>query len=59
MGADGRLYASQPQQKRIVSYGPAGDEKVVAQNVVADDLAVTAKGGGLLRRQRAQDRGAG
>jgi gluconolactonase len=44
VGADGRLYASQPQQKRIVSYAPAGDEKVVAQNVVADDLAVTAKG---------------
>ncbi len=43
-GADGRLYASQPQQKRIISYGPAGDEKVVAQNVVADDLTVTAKG---------------
>ncbi len=45
VGADGRLYASQPTQKRIVSYGPAGDEKVVAQNVVADDLAVTLKGG--------------
>ena len=44
IGADGRLYASQPAQKRIVSWGPAGDEKVVAQNVVADDLAVTAKG---------------
>ncbi len=44
VGADGRLYASQPQQKRVVSYGPAGDEKVVAQNVTADDLAVTAKG---------------
>lgn len=44
MGADGRLYASQTQLKRIVSYGPAGDEKTIAQNVVADDLAVTAKG---------------
>lgn len=46
VGADGRLYASQPQQKRIVSFGTgtAADIKVVAQNVVADDLAVTAKG---------------
>ena len=44
IGGDGRLYVSEPQQKRIVSYGPAGDEKIVAQNVVADDLAVTAKG---------------
>jgi sugar lactone lactonase YvrE len=44
MGADGRLYASQPQQKRIVSFGPAGDEKIVAQSVAADDLAVTANG---------------
>jgi enterochelin esterase-like enzyme/sugar lactone lactonase YvrE len=44
VGADGRLYASQPAQKRILSYGQAGDEKFVAQNVVADDLAITAKG---------------
>ncbi|MDE3199272.1 MAG: SMP-30/gluconolactonase/LRE family protein [Acidobacteriota bacterium] len=40
-GADGRLYASQPGQKRIVSYGPGGDEKVVATGVVANDLALT------------------
>jgi len=45
-GADGRLYASQPASRRIVSYGPAGDEKVVAQNVQANDLALT-KGGGI------------
>jgi sugar lactone lactonase YvrE len=44
VGADGRLYASQPGRKRIVSYGPGGDEKVVAQNVEANDLAPTAKG---------------
>ncbi len=44
VGADGRLYGVQPQQKRIVSWGPGGDEKIVAQNVSADDLAVTAKG---------------
>jgi len=41
---DGRLYASQPGRKRIVSYGPGGDEKVAAQNVEASDLAITAKG---------------
>src|SRR5262245_22715338 len=37
MGADGRLYATQPAAKRIVSYGPGGDEKIVAQNVQAND----------------------
>jgi len=45
IGPDGRLYASQPARKRIVSYGAGGDEKVVVQNVEADDLAITAKGG--------------
>jgi len=44
VGADGRLYASQLARKRIVSYGTSGDEKVVAQNVEANDLALTAKG---------------
>lgn len=44
IGADGRLYASQPAAKRIVSFSPAGDEKVVAQNVEANDIAITAKG---------------
>lgn len=44
VGSDGRLYASQLARKRIVSYGAAGDEKVVAQNVEANDLAMTAKG---------------
>lgn len=43
-GADGRLYASQPTQKRIVSFGPEGDEKIVAQNVEAQALAITQKG---------------
>ncbi|NOT59897.1 MAG: gluconolactonase, partial [Acidobacteria bacterium] len=43
-GADGRLYASQLARKRIVSYGASGDEKVVANNVTANDLALTAKG---------------
>ena len=40
-GADGRLYAAQPEQKRIVSYGPGGEEKIVATGVVANDLALT------------------
>ena len=43
-GADGRLYASQPAARRLVSYGPAGDEKVVAQNIQANDLALTRSG---------------
>jgi sugar lactone lactonase YvrE len=45
MGPDGRIYATQPVRKRIVSYGPGGDEKVVADNVEAAGLAVTAKSG--------------
>ncbi|HEV3216628.1 MAG TPA: alpha/beta hydrolase-fold protein [Vicinamibacterales bacterium] len=43
-GADGRLYAAQPAARRIVSYGPAGDEKIVAQNIQANDLALTRTG---------------
>jgi enterochelin esterase-like enzyme/sugar lactone lactonase YvrE len=43
-GPDGRLYASQPGRKRIVSYGPGGDEKVVIAGVEADQLAINAKG---------------
>ncbi len=42
-GPDGRLYASQPKRSRILSYGPSGDEKVVA-SVQANKLAVNAKG---------------
>jgi sugar lactone lactonase YvrE len=44
VGADGRLYAAQLSAKRLVSYGPAGDEKVVAQNIQANDLALTKDG---------------
>jgi gluconolactonase len=44
VGPDGRLYASQPARQRIVSYGPSGDEKTVASNVVANDLAINSKG---------------
>lgn len=43
-GPDGRLYASQLTRKRIVSYGAGGDEKVVANNVEANDLVLTATG---------------
>jgi sugar lactone lactonase YvrE len=44
VGADGRLYATQPSAKRLVSYGPAGDEKTVAQNLDANDFVVTKNG---------------
>ncbi len=43
-GADGRLYATQPSARRLVSYGPAGDEKVVARDIQANDLALTKNG---------------
>lgn len=43
VGPDGRLYASQTARNRIVAYGAGGDEKVVAQNVGANDIAITAK----------------
>ncbi|HEY6987399.1 MAG TPA: alpha/beta hydrolase-fold protein [Bryobacteraceae bacterium] len=44
MGPDGRLYASQLVRKRVVSFGAGGEEKIVAQNVQADDIVVTAHG---------------
>ena len=44
VGADGRLYATQLSAKRLVSYGPAGDEKTVAQNILANDLVLTRSG---------------
>lgn len=44
VGADGRLYAAQLAERRLVSYGPGGDEKVVAQDVKANDLALTMSG---------------
>ena len=42
-GPEGRLYSLQPDRKRIVSYGPGGDEKLVARGVEATDIVVTAK----------------
>ena len=47
VGADGRLYASQPAVQRLVSYGLGGsdnDVKIVAQNIRADDIALTKEG---------------
>ena len=44
IGADGRIYASQPAKQRIISDGPSGVEKTVASNVVANDLVVNGKG---------------
>jgi gluconolactonase len=44
VGPDGLLYASQPAFKRIVAYGSGGDEKVIVQNVQADDIALTVQG---------------
>ncbi len=43
-GPDERLYAAQPSKHRIVSFGPKGDEKLVARDVDASDMAITAKG---------------
>jgi sugar lactone lactonase YvrE len=42
MGPDRRLYATQPVRKRIVSFDANGDEKIVAENVQAEDIAITA-----------------
>jgi gluconolactonase len=44
VGPDGLVYASQPALKRIVVYGAGGDEKVVAENVLANDIVITAEG---------------
>lgn len=45
VGSDGRIYAFQPARKRLVSYSAAGEERVVADNIEAADLAINAKGG--------------
>jgi len=47
VGADGRLYASQTSAQRLVSYalsGAASEIRVVAQNIHANDLALTKDG---------------
>jgi gluconolactonase len=49
-GPDGRLYAAEPSQKRIVSYeatagsAAAGKPTVVARDIAAHDLAITSTG---------------
>jgi sugar lactone lactonase YvrE/predicted esterase len=44
-GADNRLYVAEPSLRRIVSYSAsAGDERIVARDVSAHSLTLTAKG---------------
>jgi gluconolactonase len=43
-GADDHLYAFEAARKQIVSFGPGGDENVLAKDVDAASLAVTARG---------------
>lgn len=43
-GADGRLYCAQSTKKRIVAYSPDGEEKVLADGAVPNDLAVSSHG---------------
>jgi sugar lactone lactonase YvrE/enterochelin esterase-like enzyme len=44
-GADGRLYACEDSQRKIISYGPDGSEQVLANGVYSNDLAVSKNGG--------------
>jgi sugar lactone lactonase YvrE len=44
MGPGDRLYASRRAIGQLVSYGPGGDEKVLAKNIQATAIAVTAQG---------------
>ena len=41
---NGTLYAAQNGKKRIVAYAPDGSEKVLAEDVNSNDLAVSSKG---------------
>jgi len=43
-GSDGRLYATNRETRQVVSWGMDGSEKVVANDLDMNDLAVTAKG---------------
>ncbi len=43
-GADGRLYVAQSTKRRIVAYSPVGAEKVIADGIIGNDLAVSSKG---------------
>ena len=42
-GADGRLYAYQGLTRRLVSYGPGGDERTLAEDVDVEDIAVSVR----------------
>jgi len=44
VGPNGRLYASDPRKRQIVSLGDSGGEQIVAHGVTASDLAITAQG---------------
>ncbi|MBL8174632.1 MAG: SMP-30/gluconolactonase/LRE family protein [Bryobacterales bacterium] len=43
-GPDGRLYACENGRKRIVAYDAGGKERVIAEGVGSNDLAVNGKG---------------
>ncbi len=43
-GPDGRLYACQNGNKKIVAYAPDGQHTTIAEGVDSDDLVVNAKG---------------
>jgi len=43
-GDDGTLYACQNGRKRIVAYSPDGTEKILAEGINSNDLAVTKNG---------------
>ena len=43
-GDDGTLYACQNGRKRIVAYSPDGKEKILAEGINSNDLAVTKNG---------------
>ncbi|MFT4040627.1 MAG: alpha/beta hydrolase-fold protein [Thermomicrobiales bacterium] len=44
MGPDGRLCASQPEQRRILTFGADGGQTTVASDIVATSLTLTAAG---------------
>jgi gluconolactonase len=43
-GGDGRLYAAQGAAKRVVAYSTDGGETVLAEDIAANDIAVSSKG---------------
>ena len=42
-GANGRLYGYQGLTRRLVSYGPGGDEQTLAEDVDVEDIAVSVR----------------